>query len=87
MTQIYLRETQFNEEWMVVLTTDHGGQGTRHGGQDNITETPYVWYAVRTPNLIGTMIPQGETVDLLPTMMKWLGISTNGMSLDGTAIY
>lgn len=87
MTQIYVRETQFNEEWMVVLTTDHGGQGTGHGGQDNITETRYVWYAVRTPNFTNTLIPQGQTVDLLPTMMKWLGVSSSNLGLDGASLY
>lgn len=87
MTQVYLREMQFNEEWMVVLTTDHGGQGTGHGGQDNITETRFVWYAVRTPNFTSTMIAQGETVDLLPTMMKWLGVSSSNSVLDGTSLY
>lgn len=87
MSQIYLREMQFNEEWMVVLTTDHGGQGTGHGGQDNIAETRFVWYAVRTPNFTSTMISQGETVDLLPTMMKWLGVSNSNSGLDGTSLY
>lgn len=87
MSHIYQREAQFNEEWMVVLTTDHGGNGTGHGGQDNLNETRYVWYVVRSPSFTNSLINNGESVDLLPTMMKWLGASTNGMSLDGTAIY
>lgn len=87
MSHIHQREAQFNEEWMVVLTTDHGGNGTGHGGQDNLNETRYVWYVVRSPSFTNSLINNGESVDLLPTMMKWLGASTNGMSLDGTAIY
>ena len=87
MSHIYQREAQFNEEWMVVLTTDHGGNGTGHGGQDDLNETRYVWYVVRSPSFTNSLINNGESVDLLPTMMKWLGASTNGMSLDGTAIY
>jgi predicted AlkP superfamily pyrophosphatase or phosphodiesterase len=87
MSHIYQREAQFNEEWMVVLTTDHGGNGTGHGGQDNLNETRYVWYVVRSPSFTNSLINNGESVDLLPTMMKWLEVSTNGMSLDGTAIY
>lgn len=87
MDQIHVREGSMNEEWMVVLTTDHGGSGTGHGGQDDLNETRYVWYVVRSPNFTNSLINNGESVDLLPTMMKWLGASTNGMSLDGTAIY
>ena len=87
MSHIYQREAQFNEEWMVVLTTDHGGNGTGHGRQDDLNETRYVWYVVRSPSFTNSLINNGESVDLLPTMMKWLEVSTNGMSLDGTAIY
>jgi hypothetical protein len=42
---------------------------------------------VRSPSFTNSLINNGESVDLLPTMMKWLEVSTNGMSLDGTAIY
>jgi arylsulfatase A-like enzyme len=72
---------------MVVLTTDHGGLGTGHGGQDNIDETRYVWYVVRTPSFSCTSIYEGKTVDLLPTMMKWLGVSSSNFNLDGNALY
>lgn len=87
MSHIYQREAQFNEEWMVVLTTDHGGNGTGHGGQDNIAETRYVWYVIRSPSFTKILIPQGKTVDLLPTMMKWIGVSSSNLGLDGTSLY
>ena len=87
MAKISERETLYNEEWMVVLTTDHGGLGTGHGGQDNIDETRYVWYVVRTPGFSSTSLNEGKTVDLLPTMMKWLGVTSSNYNLDGVSLF
>jgi len=87
MSHIYQREAQFNEEWMVVLTTDHGGNGTGHGGQDNVAETRYVWFVVRTPGLTGNLLNQGVSVDLLPTMLDWMQVPIEGLPLDGSPLY
>ena len=38
------RPTYDNEEWLIVSTTDHGGQGTGHGGNSN-NERQIWWYA------------------------------------------
>ena len=81
------REQDFNEQWMVVLTTDHGGEGTGHGGQDDLLQTRYVWQVVRTPLFSTSNQAQGKVVDLLPTMMKWMGCEISGLDLDGTALY
>lgn len=85
MEQIYLRENLFGEKWMVVLTTDHGGEGTSHGGQDDLNQTRNVWAVIRTPNNEMVELQQFKSVDLLPTMLKWLGIE-NVSNLDGTAL-
>lgn len=85
MTQIYLRENLYGEKWMVVLTTDHGGEGTGHGGQDDLPQTRKVWAVIRTPNQEMIELQQFKSVDLLPTMLKWLGIE-NVLNLDGTAL-
>jgi hypothetical protein len=29
----------------------------------------------------------GKVVDLLPTMMKWMGCEIGGLDLDGTSLY
>ncbi len=87
LEQIKSRESLHNEQWMVVLTTDHGGNGTGHGGQDELNETRFVWYVVRTPEFTNVNLPNGESVDLLPTMLKWLGCSNAGVDLDGSSIY
>lgn len=87
LEQIKSRELLHNEQWMVILTTDHGGNGTGHGGQDELNETRFVWYVVRTPEFTNVNLPNGESVDLLPTMLKWLGCSNGGVDLDGSSIY
>lgn len=87
MNQIKQREIQKNEKWMVVLTTDHGGEGTGHGGQDQLDQTRYVWYVVRTPDFTSNQVPEGKTVDLLPTILKWMACSSSTSGLDGTALY
>ncbi len=38
------RPTYDQEEWLIVSTTDHGGQGTGHGGNSN-NERQIWWYA------------------------------------------
>lgn len=72
---------------MVVITSDHGGNGTGHGGQDDIAETRYVWFVVRTPGLTSNLLNQGVSVDLLPTMLEWMQVPIEGMPLDSAPLY
>lgn len=89
MTVIRNREQVYNEEWMIVLTTDHGGEGTGHGGQDDLPQTRKVWSIVRIPNLTNTVLQtSANSVDILPTMLYWLGISPNNFpDLDGEKFF
>lgn len=86
MEVVYSRELAYNEEWMVVVTTDHGGEGTGHGGQDDLSQTRYVWAVIRTPNSAAIQLNQMNSVDLMPTMLKWLDIigvpNLDGLSLN-----
>lgn len=83
------REQLYNEEWMVVLTTDHGGEGTGHGGQDDLPQTRNVWSIVRIPSLTSpVMQASANSVDLLPTMMFWMGVDpVHFTDLDGTKFF
>jgi arylsulfatase A-like enzyme len=74
MEVIYQREMTYNEEWMVVLTTDHGGEGTSHGDQEDLTQTRQVWALIRLPGVTQQQLTQIKSVDLMPTMLKWLEI-------------
>jgi len=85
MEKIYAREMNYNEEWMVVVTTDHGGEGTGHGDQDDLEQTRKVWSVIRTPGATNHELTQMNSVDLVPTMLKWLGI-TGLTNLDGVSL-
>ena len=89
MEIIHNRELNFGEEWMIVITTDHGGEGTGHGGQDDLVQTRKVWSIVRVPFLASPMQQaQVNSVDLLPTMLYWLGIDTGDFpDLDGVKFF
>jgi predicted AlkP superfamily pyrophosphatase or phosphodiesterase len=89
MMTITQRESLFNEEWLIVMTTDHGGEGTGHGNQYQLPQTRYVWSILRRPDLnYPIQIPDVKSVDLLPTMLHWLNIPVeSSWNLDGTALF
>merc|ERR1712113_349174 len=62
------------EEWLLVVTSDHGGQGTSHG--------PYNEYNRRVPFMVASNSPrvdigrapyEGSQMDVLPTIMHFFG--------------
>lgn len=67
------REKHHNEEWLVIVTTDHGrnASGQRHGGQSTRERT--VWMAVNTPKVNekwgSSTLSQ---VDILPTICQFM---------------
>lgn len=89
MKQIKYREANYQEDWMTVLCTDHGGEGTGHSGQDNLSQTRQVWFIVTghgiTPKVL---VSYHANTDLLPTMLKYLGVPIDtAWGLDGQALY
>jgi predicted AlkP superfamily pyrophosphatase or phosphodiesterase len=89
MMNIEQRETMFNEEWLVVISTDHGGEGTGHGNQYSLEQTRFVWSVLRRPDLNSAIeIPVVNSVDLLPTMLNWLNIPIQASwNLDGNVLF
>jgi predicted AlkP superfamily pyrophosphatase or phosphodiesterase len=89
MMEIEQRESLYNEEWLVVISTDHGGEGTGHGNQYDLPQTRYVWSILRKPGLNGSIeIPIVNSVDLLPTMLNWLNIPIqSNWNLDGVILF
>ncbi len=82
------REENFNEEWMIVITTDHGRDeetGKHHGGQSERERS--TWIVVNKSNInqygIENRVP---VVDILPTIANYMDIripKTHKMELDG----
>ncbi len=87
MEVIYQREATLNEEWLVIVATDHGGNGTGHGGQDDLEETRFVFLIVRTPQQSRVDIPSSHNVDVMPTILEYLQIPINDdWDLDGRSL-
>lgn len=84
---IEARPNAKNEEWLVVVTTDHGGRGTGHGDGHTVEEIRRVFLIASGPG-VKDPGPERQTylVDAVPTALAWLGVKIDpAWGLDGTA--
>jgi len=90
---IEYRQQNFNEDWQLWITTDHGREdnGYHHGGQTDRERT--TWIATNAKNLNQYFFKGNPgIIDIMPTMAKHLGIKiprdklveVDGVSLTGT---
>lgn len=87
---IQYREKNFNEEWQIWITTDHGREdkGYHHGGQSNRERT--TWIATNAKNL--NQYFKKDTpgiIDIMPSMAKHLGVKIPReklMEVDGVSL-
>jgi hypothetical protein len=84
---IEYREKKFGEDWMIVITTDHGRDisGKNHGGQSERERT--TWMVTNARNLNEYFkTSQPSIADILPTLARHLDITIPRVSyweLDG----
>jgi predicted AlkP superfamily pyrophosphatase or phosphodiesterase len=78
-----VRARPATEEWLIVVTTDHGGEGTSHGARDAANRT--VWIIVNGPGVEARDIEGASQLDAHPTIVRWLGQDPDP-SLDGRSI-
>ncbi len=88
LTALEARENYEKEDWLVVVTTDHGGKGTGNGGGHNTPEILNGFLIVS-----GDAAEKGEfkeqiyLVDAVPTLLTFLGIKPDdAWKLDGRAV-
>lgn len=70
------REAKFNEEWMIVITTDHGRDaqtGKHHGGQSERERTTWIVTNARDLNKHFRQLP--AVVDIMPSILCFMEIS------------
>lgn len=84
------REETFNEEWMMIATTDHGrdSNGYHHGGQSERERT--TWVAINQPVNARLTSGKSSATDINPTICKWLGFEVPKeveWEQDGTSFY
>ena len=75
LSAVHARKTYSEEDWLVVVGTDHGGDDKgRHG--DDIPEHRTVFLIVSGPSVVrGPIEPPPVTVDVPPTMFAHLGVA------------
>ena len=85
------REQHFSEDWLVLVTTDHGRQaldGKGHGGQSEREKTIWISTNLKKPNNY-FYSARPAIVDLLPTMADHMQIEIprkQHMELDGVSL-
>jgi hypothetical protein len=85
---IQYRQEKFNEDWLIVITTDHGRDSTTgkdHGGQSTRERSTWI---VSNRKLDNDYVKNNTpaVVDLFPTMARHLGLKLHDpvvMELDG----
>lgn len=69
------RQQQYNEEWMIVVTTDHGrdaATGKDHGGQSDRERT--IWIATNQGALNKRFEETPAMVDIMPSILRFMNI-------------
>ncbi|TRZ41972.1 alkaline phosphatase family protein [Robertkochia solimangrovi] len=71
------REQSLNEEWLLIITTDHGrssNNGKHHGGQSERERSTWIITNIKNTNeYFSTSVP--GIVDILPTMTDFMHIN------------
>lgn len=85
---IEARETYQAEDWLVLVSTDHGGKGTGHGKGHDVPEIYTTFLLVSGPSAQpGEIEEQTYVVDLSVTALVHLGVKIDAAwNLDGRAV-
>ncbi len=84
---IKVREEKFNEDWLLIITTDHGRdavEGKNHGGQSDRERT--TWITTNSKKLNDRFKQNPAVVDILPSICNHLKLEIPdriGRELDG----
>jgi len=85
------REKQFKEDWIIIVTTDHGRDpktGRGHGGQSDRERSSWIATNAKPLNVYARK-GKASVVDILPTLVKHLGVQLSAeqkRELDGVSL-
>lgn len=85
--EIKQREQRLNEDWLIVITTDHGRDsvaGKHHGGQTH--RERLTWIVTNAQNLNARFKQTPAVVDIMPSICNHMGIPVprhSQMEMDG----
>lgn len=80
---VLARETYATEEWLFVMVTDHGGEGTAHGARNAINRTIPLLFV--RPGMTPATLVGASHMDVAPTVLSYLGVSTEA-TYDGQVV-
>jgi hypothetical protein len=80
---VLARPTYGDEEWMFVLVTDHGGEGTNHGPRTPIHRTIPLLFV--RPGMARATLGSANHMDVVPTVLSFLGVPTSA-TYDGRVV-
>ncbi|MCZ6598215.1 MAG: alkaline phosphatase family protein [Planctomycetota bacterium] len=87
MEALAIRAQDHHESWLVLITTDHGGESDSTGHGDNSLELvhtiPFIVSAEEIAD--GADIGTPSLYDVTPTVLSWMGVDP-GVPLDGGAV-
>src|SRR5205085_934979 len=73
---IQYRKKNFNEDWLIIITTDHGrdaATGKNHGGQSDRQRSS--WIVTNAKELNGHFKEDSVSItDIMPTIAKFMGL-------------
>ena len=85
MDAIFARTNYAEEDWMVIISSDHAGSGYGHGY--NIPEHRKVPLIIWGAESLGPIWPAPDSVDIVPTALHHLGVEVRAeWGLDGRAV-
>ena len=85
MDAIFARANYAEEDWMVIISSDHAGTETWHGS--NIPEHREVPLIIWGAESSGTIWPAPDAVDIVPTALHHMGVEVRPeWGLDGRAV-
>jgi len=86
------REEKYKEDWLIIVTTDHGRDaktGKGHGGQSDRERAAWIVTNAKLLNDYAKQSEQIAVVDILPTIARFLGVkfsSDRQRELDGVPL-
>jgi predicted AlkP superfamily pyrophosphatase or phosphodiesterase len=82
------RQTYGEEDWLILVGTDHGGQGLGHGDGQNVPEIRNVFIIASGPAAArGKIVEPTFIVDMVPTALVHLGVRIDPVwKLDGRCV-
>lgn len=86
LNAIKSRESYLREDWLVVVSTDHGGTGTKHGPDTPENRTIFLIVSGSSAQR-GVIEPPPQVFDVPPTIFAHLGIDVqDSWSWDGRSV-